>query len=279
MARVVKLLISVVVFAIQWSVQSLRRVLGLRERTSAVVLYYHSVRDEERSRFAMQMDKLLAYCRPIPADSQPPFDPGKRYAAVTFDDGLQSVVKNALPELSKRHIPCTIFIIADALGKQADWITYKKQNGPREFVISAEQLHTLPRAGVTIGAHTLTHPKLTAIGLDLAKREIVESRAKLEKLLGREVRLFSFPYGDFDEQLVECCISAGFTRAFASLPGSAFAEPGEFLTGRVSVKPSDWRLEFRLKLLGAYSWLPLAIRSKESLPDKSTPPASVDCCD
>jgi hypothetical protein len=81
----------------------------------------------------------------------------------------------------------------------------------------------------------------------------------LKQLLGRDVQLFSFPYGEFNEHLVELCMSAGYTRAFAHFPKLAFSEPREFLTSRVSTNSSDWPLEFRLKLHGAYSWQPLTV--------------------
>jgi hypothetical protein len=34
------------------------------------------------------------------------------------------------------------------------------------------------------------------------------------------------------------------------------------VAGRVAVSPGDWKLEFRLKLRGAYAWLPVAIKVK-----------------
>jgi peptidoglycan/xylan/chitin deacetylase (PgdA/CDA1 family) len=51
---------------------------------------------------------------------------------------------------------------------------------------------------VTIGAHTLTHPPLRALGANEARREIVESRVRLEREVGMEVRHFAYPFGDPD---------------------------------------------------------------------------------
>jgi peptidoglycan/xylan/chitin deacetylase (PgdA/CDA1 family) len=98
-----------------------------------------------------------------------------------------------------------------------------------------------------------------------AWREIHESRARLEGLLDREVKLFSFPYGAFNERLVGLCREAGYERVFTTLPYSALSEPDEFVTGRVWAEPTDWPLEFRLKLLGAYAWLPKAFSLKRRL--------------
>jgi peptidoglycan/xylan/chitin deacetylase (PgdA/CDA1 family) len=265
MKRVIILAVSAVVFACTWAIRSLRGLLGLQSRPTAVVLYYHSVRDSEKVRFATQMDELLGVCEPIRADGDCVLESGHRYAAVTFDDGLQSIVRNALPELEKRRIPCTLFIITDALGQDAHWTSYDADGSTRECVMSAEELRRVSADSVTIGSHTLTHPMLTGVETEVAKREIVESRVKLETLLRRDVRLFSFPYGAFNDRLVEYCAFAGYTRAFSILPTLAFSEPAEFLTGRVAADPSDWPVEFRLKLRGAYSWLPWAFSCKKKL--------------
>jgi hypothetical protein len=49
------------------------------------------------------------------------------------------------------------------------------------------------------------------------------------------------------------------------LPVLAFLEPKEFVTGRVGVSPTDWPMEFRLKLAGAYRWLPYAFAWKRRI--------------
>jgi peptidoglycan/xylan/chitin deacetylase (PgdA/CDA1 family) len=87
-----------------------------------VVLYYHAVRPEERASFGRQMDELLSIGSPIRADRREPLQPGRRYVAVTFDDGFVSVVENALPELRDRRIPCTIFVPTGSLGTRPSWL-------------------------------------------------------------------------------------------------------------------------------------------------------------
>src|SRR5207245_1160814 len=78
-------------------------------------------------------------------------------------------------------------------------------------------------------------------------------------------KLFSFPHGSFNAKLVEWCREAGYERVFTILPTLAFSDPREFVTGRVSVEPTDWPLEFRLKLLGAYRWLPFGFGLKRKI--------------
>jgi peptidoglycan/xylan/chitin deacetylase (PgdA/CDA1 family) len=48
---------------------------------------------------------------------------------------------------------------------------------------------------VEIGAHTVTHPVLSSISPNEQRQEIEGSRASLERLIGRPVESFAYPYG------------------------------------------------------------------------------------
>jgi peptidoglycan/xylan/chitin deacetylase (PgdA/CDA1 family) len=242
-----------------------RKLLGLRPRGSCVVLTYHSVTSEERPLFARQMDTLLRYAKPVRADIEALPPEGGRYAAVTFDDGMQNIVDNALPELEKRSIPATLFIITDVLGKLPDWECFGPRDTGEEHVMSEEQLRKLPSDMVEIASHTMTHPVLPQIDREKLAQEVEGSRAKLAKMLGREIKLLSFPYGAFNDDVVDACRKAGYERVFSALPYFAFSEPQEFLTGRMGVYPTDWPIEFRLKVLGAYRWLPFMFDLKRKV--------------
>jgi peptidoglycan/xylan/chitin deacetylase (PgdA/CDA1 family) len=102
----------------------------------------------------------------------------------------------------------------------------------------------------------VTHPLLTQVEESEARGEIQDSRTKLEAMLDRGVTQFSFPFGGFNEKLLQICREAGYERVYTTLPAFAFERGDEFVVGRVRVDPTDWPLEFRLKLAGAYRWLP-----------------------
>jgi peptidoglycan/xylan/chitin deacetylase (PgdA/CDA1 family) len=270
--RILFLCISIFVFS--WSIllKGIRRLLGKQPCGSCVVLYYHEVRPEYRRHFARQMDLLRQYSTPIRADRKEPLTRGRHYVAVTFDDGYKNVIDNAVPELETRNIPATLFIITDAYGKYPDWLTDANSSTRREPVVSEEELQNLSANLISVGSHTLAHPNLPTLKEADAKREIVESRSKLEKTLKRSIRLFSFPYGAYNADTVEWCRQAGYERVFTTSPTWAFVNPQEFVTGRVPVEPSDLPLEFRMKLMGAYRWLPLAISVKRKMQRFLRPP-------
>lgn len=257
--RIVKCAISLGVFAVSEAGMLLARLLGSKRPGTCVVLYYHSIPGDQRARFADQLDAVLRCAKPVGLNPRVILAEGERCAAITFDDGFEDFFRNALPELQKRGIPATMFVISAAIGKAF---------GPAdrsEKVMSLEQIRALPEDLITIGSHTSTHPLLPAITEEDALRELVESRKELEKMLDRKIPLFSFPFGGFNERLVDLCRQAGYERIFTTLPGFAFADSDEFVVGRVRVDPTDWPLEFRLKVAGAYRWLPLAFAWKRKL--------------
>ena len=263
--RSIKVLVSILYWAGDSLRHWLRRMVGRQCRGTCVVLYYHGVRYGQRAQFAHQMEELMLRTKAVRADMEYPLAPGVHHAAVTFDDGFQSVIENALPELEKRKIPATIFVVTDALGQFPKWDDFSSGADWQEVVMSADQLRKIPSDLVTIGSHTMTHPTLSRHSIKEVRRELSESRARLEGILKKEVKLLSFPYGAFNEKLLDWCREAGYERVFTTSPILAFSEPREFVTGRVRAEPTDWRLEFRLKLLGAYRWPPLAFALKRKL--------------
>jgi peptidoglycan/xylan/chitin deacetylase (PgdA/CDA1 family) len=263
--RLFKLGISLAYFAGREIRTLARRVTGSQIAGTCTVLYYHAISIENRARFARQMDELKRLTTPIHVDFKGRLNDETRYAGITFDDGYENLIGAALPELKIRNIPCVIFIIADAPGEIPIWMRAQADALSQQRLMTVEEIRGLSPDLIAIGAHTLTHPNLLLLEEVEAAREIRESRARLESTLNREVKLFSFPYGAFNERLVDVCREAGYERIFTTLPFPALSEPGEFVTGRVWAEPTDWPLEFRLKLLGGYAWLPKAFSLKRRI--------------
>lgn len=235
--------------------RGVRSLVGGGDPGTCIVVYYHEVRPEHRDLFARQLDILLRVAEPTRADRTDQLKEGVHYAAVTFDDGFQSVIDNAMPELEKRRIPATLFIVTEALGKYPGWLTGTNHRAKLQKVVSVDQLKQMDPEVMALGSHTMTHQRLTRLSKADAKREISQSREQLGRILNREVSLFSFPFGAFNQSLIELCRESGYSRVFSISPLLARLGQREFVTGRVSVEPTDWPIEFRLKILGAYQWL------------------------
>jgi peptidoglycan/xylan/chitin deacetylase (PgdA/CDA1 family) len=83
--------------------------------------------------------------------------------------------------------------------------------------LSRDELCALAQGGlVEIGCHTVTHPALSTIAPSSQEREIRESKACLEEVLGHSVTSFAYPYGrscDYTEWTVSLVREAGFSCA------------------------------------------------------------------
>ena len=99
--------------------------------------------------------------------------------------------------------------------------------------LPGETLRALAGApGVTIGAHTLTHPMLAKHDAERARREIVESKARLEAELRLPIRHFAFPVGDpgsAGPREFELAREAGFAGAVTTRPGHLWPEHARHL--------------------------------------------------
>jgi peptidoglycan/xylan/chitin deacetylase (PgdA/CDA1 family) len=276
-ARLVKLGISIVYFAAVGVVRHLRRIAGKKPAGSCVVLYYHNVPDKYRAQFQRQMETLAAGChtgdlRTIELKDIGNLPAGSHSVAVTFDDALVSFAENAVPVLHRLGIPATVFALAGAMDCQPVW--GESYFPEEERVMTAERLRNLPN-NISVGSHTLTHADLTQLNASEAANEIGGSRQVLEKMLGRPVTLFSFPFGSYDESAVRLCVEAGYERVFTIEPALVRDADGAYVMGRVAADPWDWPLEFRLKISGAYCWQPYVQKMKKRI--KTTlfaPPAA-----
>jgi peptidoglycan/xylan/chitin deacetylase (PgdA/CDA1 family) len=270
--RVAVLCVSAGVLGLRRLADLARRLAGRPPRARCVALYYHGLPDRRRADFAWQMDEILRCAKPLRAEARQAPDRGGLRAIVTFDDGFRSFSENALPELAERGIPAALFVIPAALfvpagnlGRAPEWLAGSGHADSRETVLGAEELRGLPAGLVTVGSHTLTHAPLSGLGEADARRELVESRATLERLLGRRVTLLSLPHGSFDARVLELAREAEYERVFTVSPSLAEIGNGAFIAGRCRVGAGDWRIEFRLKVRGAYSWMARASAVKRAL--------------
>jgi len=187
---------------------------------------------------------------------------GPTYAAVTFDDAYESVLKNAIPVLRERDIPATLFVPTKYLGGRPEWITSEEHRNADERLLTVDELRDLRKSGSIIGSHSVTHRRLTELSHTEVSAELNKSREALQDILGEKVNLFALPYGASNGDIERLARQAGYKQIFLSVPVRSNARNTQNLVGRIAVTPTDWRLEYWLKVRGAYEWLPLAIVAK-----------------
>jgi peptidoglycan/xylan/chitin deacetylase (PgdA/CDA1 family) len=128
----------------------------------------------------------------------------------------------------------------------------------RFALLKAEELLALSAAGMTIGAHTLTHPILSLAPPAMAYAEIAESRARLELLLNNRVWAFAYPFGDpqsVTPQVLLMPKDAGFAAAFLNHGGGLGADLPDFALPRLHVTSTMSLSEFDAHVSGFYAWM------------------------
>ena len=81
--------------------------------------------------------------------------------------------------------------------------------------LRADDLRELEAGGIAIGNHSLTHPILTQLDATALRREVTESRVRLEEVLGHPVTAFAYPSGAGDGAVRDAVEAAGHDLAFA----------------------------------------------------------------
>jgi peptidoglycan/xylan/chitin deacetylase (PgdA/CDA1 family) len=123
--------------------------------------------------------------------------------------------------------------------------------GKSDLMMTHAQVRELRRHGMSIGAHTMTHPILTTLARDEAYREIAEGRRELESILGERVKTFAYPNGkprrDYDATHVAIVRELGFDAAVSTAWGVSKRETDRFQLPRFTPWDRD-PLRFRVRL-------------------------------
>lgn len=138
--------------------------------------------------------------------------------ALTFDDGFANFATEAAPLLLQEGFPVTVFVVTDHVGRDNRW-GGRTDGVPVLSLMDWETLGRLQDAGVTLGAHTRTHPHLTAAATDL-RDELLGAADTLERRAGTRPAGFAYPYGDVDAR-VSAAVAGAYewacTTEFSSL--------------------------------------------------------------
>ena len=124
---------------------------------------------------------------------------------------------------------------------------------PDDLMMSDEQVRKLHRAGIEIGAHTITHPILTRVDANTARREIEDSRSRLEEIINAPVRSFAYPNGrpirDYDATHVAIVKECGFDFAVSTAWGAATSGSDYYQIPRIAPwDASTFRYGMRMAL-------------------------------
>ncbi len=183
-----------------------------------------------------------------------------RFVCVTLDDGYHDNYTLAYPLLKRLGVPFAIYITTGFIDNRLPMWWYRcesreqcqtclsnaevqqrKRSYPSvQLGMSIEELKQLDANPLcTIGAHTVSHPKLDTLSREQQYQEIADSKRFLETLLKHEVNHFSFPHGAHNDDTLAICRELGFNSIVKSWGGPIRKDAHYDVLPRINMTQND----------------------------------------
>lgn len=124
-----------------------------------------------------------------------------------------------------------------------EWAGFKETGRADRRILCEEEIQKLSRIeGISIGAHCVSHPSLKWLSRDEQEAEIAESKRTLENIIGKEISLFSYPFGtkdDYSLETIKILKSYGFRKAVTGFPGAIKADMEPYQLPRFTIRNYD----------------------------------------
>lgn len=118
---------------------------------------------------------------------------------LTFDDGYRDNYEHAFPILKKYKKMGTFFVISGFVGNKN--------------YMTREQLKEMSDSGMEIEPHAKSHPDLTKADVMKITVEIALSKAEIEKITGKPANFMAYPFGKYNEKVINVLKSQGYLLA------------------------------------------------------------------
>jgi peptidoglycan/xylan/chitin deacetylase (PgdA/CDA1 family) len=166
---------------------------------------------------------------------------------ITFDDGFRNVQRNAMPVLAAFGFTATNYFVSGQLDGSNVWDA--GHGVPYSPLMNGAEIRQWAAAGNEVGAHTVDHVHLPELPDAQARRQISDSKAALEDLVGMPVTAFCYPYGEQHDSHRAMARDAGYDNATLTQRGLARAEDDPFGLPRVTVHGGTNLFRFLQKCL------------------------------
>jgi peptidoglycan/xylan/chitin deacetylase (PgdA/CDA1 family) len=207
-------------------------------RSRGAIVLYHRVNDYSKDTLTVDCRtftaQLLAISQRYPLSStadvvdriltKRPLEPTT--VAIHFDDCYRDILTNGAPIMRALGIPACAFINSGFVDTSRSFPHDAGYPFTYEMLRSSD-VQTWRRMGFEVGAHTVNHVDLGKCAVEAADQEIVQCGQDLEKMIGKPVDLFSFPFGRPDNiraATMQIIQSAGYIANFSAHGG--FIGPG-----------------------------------------------------
>ncbi len=131
--------------------------------------------------------------------------PGKSIL-ITFDDGYQDNYNFAFPVLRKHGLKANLMVVTGLVGNPG--------------YLNWGEIREMKDSGVfSLGNHTWSHYTLTGGLQDKINSEIKTAEQQLVDYANVKTKIFAYPYGAFNNQVIKTLQENGFVAAFSTIPG------------------------------------------------------------
>ena len=177
-----------------------------------------------------------------------------RVVGITFDDGYENTLRNALPVLQRHGFSSTCYVVSGMVGQRNAWDAH---HGIAQVpLMTREQLQLWIDGGQEVGSHSVTHADLGQLAQPEQLREVLDSKSQLENMVNQPqgVQHFCYPYGHLNDSAVECVRHAGYLTATTTARGrvAVTSAMDKLLLPRVLVSRTTSWPQLLLKCLTHY---------------------------
>ena len=157
----------------------------------------------------------------------------KKNVCLTFDDGYQDNYDIAYPLLKRLEVPFAVYVTTGFIDNRLPMWWYPGE----KLGINTESLKMLDADPIcTIGAHTISHPRLDILSLDDQQNEIAHSRQELETILDHPVHHFSYPHGAYNADTLTLVKQQSFHTALCAWGGTVRQGAPPLLLPRIELR-------------------------------------------
>lgn len=149
-----------------------------------------------------------------------------KFIALTFDDAYGDFYTDVFPLIKKYNTKVTLYVIPNFINKP----NYMTSNQLKEVIKSNL---------VEIGSHTLNHVDLPSVSSEIAYQEILKSKESLENDYSLRIETFCYPYGYYNDKVIELVKKAGYKAAVSEVVGTTQSKENLFYLSRIRVGGFD----------------------------------------
>jgi len=134
-----------------------------------------------------------------------------------------------LKKKSKEEIEIIIQRLSELTGKSGNG------DSTKESFMNWDEIKVMAGNGISFGSHGKSHAILTRLGKSEVEKEALESKALIERMLGTPVLSFSYPNGDYSEEVTEIVRHSGYRAAFSTESGTHSADDHPYRIWRINI--------------------------------------------